>query len=135
MAIYLDYNEWKSGVASWLDTTSGPVFENTGVYIALAEQELDRVMTLRQSMRFATNVIDNDGILTLPDDFTKMKSVITPVSDVSLEAVTIDQYQTMRARSNAADGQPLYYCIIGEKVQFIPLGTGYEVQILSLIHI
>ena len=129
MAIYLDYNEWKEGVASWLDTTSGPVFNNTGTFIALAEQELDRILKLRQSTRFASNIIDNDGILTLPDDFAQMKSVQTPVSGCNLEIVTIDQYQDMWAASTGQTGQPLYYAIIGEKLHFIPLGADFEVQI------
>lgn len=133
MTLYLDWNEWKQGVASWLDVTSGPVFNNTGTFIRLAELELDKKLRLRQAIRFASNEIDNDGILTLPDDFAQMKSVNLVINGASLEAVTIDQYYNMLLNAGGVTGAdggfPCHFAIIGEKLQFVPLGSGQDINI------
>lgn len=133
MTLYLDYAAWKTGVASWLDVTSGPVFDNTGTFIRLAELELDKRLRLRQAIRFASSTIDNDGILTLPDDMAQMKSVNLVINGASLEVVTIDQYYNMLQNAGgvtaAAGDFPQHFAIIGEKLQFVPLGSGQEVNI------
>lgn len=131
MTLYTTYATWKQGVADWIDTTSGPVFNNTGTFIRLAELELDKRLRLRQSMRFATTTIDNDGILTLPSDYSQMKQALLPNDDGGrpLDPVTPDQFQNTRTRPLGSDGTPQYYTIIGNNLQFAPKGAGVDVEI------
>jgi hypothetical protein len=127
--LYAAYADWVSAVADWLDTTSGPTYDRIGDFIHMAELQLDRRLRLREAMAFNSTTIDNDGIITLPADYSQMKQVIVGPQETPLEALTPDQYQTMRSRNSQNTGQPCYYTIIGEKLQFVPLGADLDVNI------
>ncbi len=129
MALYEAYVDWKQGVADWIDVTDGPVFDNTGVFIALAEVELDKRLRLRQAVRFVSNIIDNDGILTVPDDFAQPKIVkLNGAPDHRpLRSLTADQLFNTWSKPGGEFGDPQYYTVIGERIHFAPKGEGVEI--------
>ena len=137
MTLYAAYDDWILGVAGWLDVTAGEVYNRIPDFIRLSEIECDKKLALREATRFAKTTIDNDGILTLPDDFNKMKVVTLPIDGRVLKAITPDYYyqsfqmeQASKGGATAnADGYPVYYTIIGNKLQFIPLGVDLDVNI------
>jgi len=129
MALYAAFIDWKQAVADWLDVTSGSAYDRLGDYIHLSEIELDRRLRLREAMAFNKTVIDNDGIITLPSDYSQMKTVTVGPECIPLEAVTPDRYLTLRSQTSFEAGQSIYYTIIGEKLNFVPLGSGMDVNI------
>lgn len=130
MSLYPTYAAWKQGVADWIDVTDGPVFDNVGTFIRLAEIEMDKRIRLRQAVRFVNNTIDNDGILTIPDDFAQPK-VIKLNGDTDhrpLRSLTADQLFHTWTRGGGEFGTPQYYTIIGERLHFAPKGDGEAIS-------
>ncbi len=141
MSLYNSYLEWQQGIARWPDITEGTVFDSLPDIIRLAEIELAKKLQLREGTRFAKNVIDNDGILTLPDDLNRTKAATLPLDGRILDAVTPDRYFDMVRMSRGsgtvpggspagfAAGFPTVYTIIGNNLQFMPFGGDMEVEI------
>lgn len=136
MALYNSFLEWKQGIARWIDVTDGTVFDQIPEFIILGEIELDKRLKLRESIRFLNNTIDNDGVLTLPADFNIMKSLTLDVDHRILDAVTPDRYYDAFRRSAGSgtsgglqDSFPIFYTIIGNNLQFFPLGPGQGISI------
>ena len=130
MTLFAAFEDWVIGIASWLDVTdtSGSTYLQIPTFIRLAELEMDRNLRIREAMRFVHNTIDNDGILTLPDDFSQLKSLVMSVENIPLEALTIDQYWNTRTRPLGQDGIPQYYAIIGTNIQFAPRGQDMDID-------
>lgn len=135
MTLYAAYQDWILGVAGWLDVTSGQVYDDVPTYIRLAEIELDKELRLRQAIRHVSNTIDNDGILTLPDDFSQMKVLTLDLDGRTLDAITLDRYGDAYRRSGGTgaaggiqDGYPVYYAINGNRLQFFPLGAELDIS-------
>lgn len=110
------YDGLVSGVASWLMRDDlAPVIPS---FIALAEADMFARLRLRAMLKRSTATLSGDGYESLPADFLQMWRLTLDGSEIEFAASAhmagfADAYR---------GGAPLYFSVIGESLQFAPVG-------------
>jgi len=91
------------------------------IFIELAEAGLNRALRHRRMLERATNT-SSDHFLALPDDFLQAKNIQLNTDPVTvLTYVTMEQADLLRSGKYSVPGQPRYYTIVGETIEFTPV--------------
>ena len=112
------YSELKSSIADFLNrqdlTSAIPTF------IKLCEADLNRSIRHRSMLCRATATLETQ-YTALPADFLEAKNIQLNSSPmVSLQYVTMEQADLLRAGQYGTAGQPKFYTIIGDTIEVVP---------------
>lgn len=116
-----NYTELQTAVASWLarDDLTARIPE----FITLAEAKLNRELRCRQmETRVSDTTTASDDFLDLPTGFQTMRRIrLSGVTGkprlVFLSGTQIEEY---RYGHGNAEGQPLYWSIVGDEIELLP---------------
>lgn len=126
------YSELKSAVADWLNRA-----DLTAVipsFISLAESQFNRDERLRtrDSIVRATATFDEE-YEALPSDYLEMENltILNQPTPKRLQYITLNQMDEYK-RSYTAAGVPLYYTLVGNQVQLLPVPPeqGYDAEMV-----
>lgn len=111
------YAELKTSIADYLVRT-----DLTSVipdFITLAEAKFNRVFRTRDMLTRNTSFSIDAEFVTLPTDYREMKRfVLTGTNPVTvMEYLTPERLDDKKAEFGSATGAPIYYTIIGTKIQ------------------
>lgn len=114
----MDYAQLQEDVANWLNRED--LADTIPSFIRLAESWLNKSLRVRQMLKRAVAILDEQYI-TLPSDWLEARNVqlnLTPVR--RLEFVTLDQADQIRERTGGAAGPPYFYTISGPQLEVVP---------------
>lgn len=120
-----NYAELKSTIADYLNrddlTTIIPTF------IRLAESKFNRSLRVRQMITRATAEIETD-FFAPPGDWLETKEFQLNTNPITrLEYITESQGNRLRQTRFVAPGQPRFFTVVGNQLEFIPTpDTTYE---------
>lgn len=118
------YSDLVSAVGGWLNRDD--LAANIPDFIALAEADMGRKLRLRQQIKRATAVIDEE-YEGLPADWLEGVSLTLQAAPAAvLEYVTPAQMGAYKALTMA--GAPRWYTVKGDELQFYPLPTGQTLE-------
>lgn len=118
------HSDLVAAVGAWLnrDDLAG----NIPDFIALAEADLGRKLRLRQMIKRATAVMDEEYEALPPDWLEGVSLTLQTVPAVMLEYVTPAQMAAYKGLTMA--GSPRYYTIKGSEFQLYPAPNGETVE-------
>lgn len=122
----MDYAQLQEDVANWLNRED--LADTIPSFIRLAESWLNKSLRVRQMLKRAVAILDEQYI-TLPSDWLEAKNVQLNLKPARrLEFVTLDQADQIRERTGGASGPPYFYTISGSQLEVVP-SPGADVEI------
>lgn len=129
-----NYTDLKASVADWLNRQDlTPVIPD---FIRLLEAQVERSLRVREMFGEVTLTVDEQGKITLPDDFLQIRELrmydsaghVVPVAYASPHEIT-----NILEDARSAAGVPRAYCPGKNTVEFAPLPNGtYTVKLQYL---
>jgi hypothetical protein len=118
-----NYTELQSAVGDWLNREDLTAVIPT--FISLAEARLNRDLRVRQMIKRAVAVLDDDYI-TLPADWLEARNVQINLSfgPRKLEYMTLEQADDFNGRRGAAAGVPMFFNVTGNQLEIVPRPSG-----------
>lgn len=112
------YGDLKQAIQDW--TQREDLSQRTGDFIALVESDLNHRLRVREMLTRDTFSADAQ-YETLPTDFLEMSrlTITSTTPDKELRFLTPQMMSEMRDM-NSTSGEPIYYSIVGDEVEFLP---------------
>lgn len=130
----MNYTTLKTNVAAFLNRQD--LTDVIPTFIELGEAAINRQLRHRKMLARATNNFQ-EHFLTLPDDFLQAKNIqldLDPV--VSLQYVTLEHADQLRAGPAQTPGIPRYYCIVGDQLEAVPIpAENYTVELTYYVKV
>ena len=121
-----NYSELKQAVGDW--TLRDDLAQRSEDFIALVEADLNRRLRVRRMLTRDTFTADAQ-YEDLPTDFVAMERITLTSTGVDRELEYIAPNAASEGRSYRSPGQPKYYSIVADKIEFLPTpGTSYTVE-------
>lgn len=126
-----NYSELKAAIAEWLNRSDLEAVIPSFIALAEAQFNRDERLRTRESVVRATATFDQE-YEALPADYLEMENltVLDQPNPKRLQYITLNQYDEYK-RSYTAAGVPLYYTLVGNQVQLLPVpGDSYTVEMV-----
>lgn len=116
----MNYSMLQSDIADFLNRQDLAL--QIPVFIRLAESRMNRVVRTRQMETSGSETVSSQYV-ALPADFLEYRNLsIENSPPIRLEYVTPQEADGMR--SSGIQGQPRFFTIVGNQVEFIPAASG-----------
>lgn len=122
------FSELKTAIANWLNRSD--LTDRIPEFIDLCETELDRQLRTTDQLTRSTTPITGQ-YASLPTDFLEIRNIQLDTSPVKrLQYLTPDRLDDERRTTYRSSGEPVYYSILGNNMEFAPTpDTTYTLQI------
>lgn len=123
-----DYGTLKSAISDFLNRDD--LTDAIPTFIQLAESDINRRLRLRRMLKRATAPL-TEHYVTLPGDFLEARNIQLNSSPVTaLQYRSPDVLDQLRASTYSTSGQPVFYSILGDLLEFVPIPSGeYEIEL------